>query len=433
MRVVVAGCCLAYMFEAGMVHIIPPVLLSCLVLMLLQAAMFGWRRFPVLCLGGAGAVSLLLSAGKLTATLALLSHFPRDDYPLPGIANPLGLFALAFQALFLTIPADASRAVANSRWLVERQEWEYGVSPVPLLLIAGFLVSRLARGARRSLSPIGARAELIAAIVLLLSIPLALNWYEPHWNGLLKSLPFFQNSSNLLRWFSAYIPVVIVLAALAQDRLPLPTAARAPGRALLTGLGIVMLLVWDFHVDRNFYHHQGYDVTAIEAAYDEAAATHVVPAVTAVGVLVDSAGHLIVPVGRNDMMTQGYSQLVCYQPLFGYILEHFPIKGLRPGPVTLALDEVLNFKNPACYLFPAENACAPGDQFPSSALDKEQALASYRPFSFVLPFYARLMNIVSLTTLCGVMALLLWSAVVLVLAARRQVRDGSSHRPANLA
>ncbi|MFG3756594.1 hypothetical protein, partial [Klebsiella pneumoniae] len=87
----------AYMFQSGMVHGIPPVLLATAVILLVHALRFGWRWEPWLRLAAAGLLSLLLCAGKLTAELALLAHFPRDQYPLPGVPDFLLLLRMVAQ------------------------------------------------------------------------------------------------------------------------------------------------------------------------------------------------------------------------------------------------------------------------------------------------------------------------------------------------
>jgi hypothetical protein len=53
-------------------------------------------------------------------------------------------------------------------------------------------------------------------------------------------------------------------------------------------------------------------------------ATHLVQPIVGIAAFIDRAGHVGRPIGRNDVMTQGYSQLGCYQPLFGYALVYFP-------------------------------------------------------------------------------------------------------------
>jgi hypothetical protein len=57
------------------------------------------------------------------------------------------------------------------------------------------------------------------ALALLGCVPILLNWYYEPWNASLKTLPYFGSSSILLRWFAAYIPIVVLFAALAVDAL----------------------------------------------------------------------------------------------------------------------------------------------------------------------------------------------------------------------
>jgi hypothetical protein len=99
-RACVAAACLAYMFQSGMVHGIPPALLAMAVILIIHGLCFGWRWQPWLLLAVAGAFSLALCAGKLVAELALLSNFPRDSYPLPGVAGLFSTLWVAAQTLF---------------------------------------------------------------------------------------------------------------------------------------------------------------------------------------------------------------------------------------------------------------------------------------------------------------------------------------------
>ena len=90
-RACVAGACLAYMFQSGMVHGIPPALLAMVVILMIYGLCFGWRWRSWLLLAGAGALSLALCAGKLVAELALLSSFPRDlqsRFPASPVSSP---------------------------------------------------------------------------------------------------------------------------------------------------------------------------------------------------------------------------------------------------------------------------------------------------------------------------------------------------------
>jgi hypothetical protein len=74
---------------------------------------------------------------------------------------------------------------------------------------------------------------------------------------------------------------------------------------------------------------------------------------------------------------------LCYWPTFGYRLENFPAGPLQLG-ATLeeAAPGVLNVKNPACYVFPRENACVPGDHFRTAQRDDAARFLRYEPFPF---------------------------------------------------
>jgi hypothetical protein len=418
-RACIAALCLAYMFQSGMVHGIPPVLIAAAAVIPIHALCFGWQWQPWLLLGTAGLLSLLLCAGKLTAELALLSNFPRDLYPLPGIPGLLSEIRVVVQSLFVSPPSDASRLVTNSPWSFDRHEWEIGVSLGPPLLIAmALLLSRIAIKSeggtivlthvlwRHGLAfPGRFRVLTVAAISILLAVPLLLNWYEPAWNGLLKSLPYLGNSSSLLRFFSSYIPIAIVAACLAFDRLLPRSSAPRSVRLSLAGIALGVMVVQNVATDRDYYANQSYRVGPIDAEHARVRAAGRVPMIERVG---DRVNQALAP---NDAMIEGISQRACYQPLFGYRLERFPAEPLQAGPViSLVGDRFINMKNPACYLFAAENSCKPGDHFRTDQVKDAVEFLSYRPFAFEQPHWQILATWLSLWSAIAVAAALLMSA-----------------------
>jgi hypothetical protein len=370
-------------------------------------------------LGSAGLLSLLLCAGKLAAELALLSNFPRDLYPLPGIPGLLSEIRVVVQALFVSPPSDASRVVTNSPWSFDRHEWEVGVSLGPLLLVAmAMLLSRIAiksEGGTIVLSyvlwrhgfafPSQSRVLIVVALSILLAVPIVLNWYEPAWNGFLKSLPFLGNSSSLLRFFSSYIPIAIVVACLAFDRL-LPRESRAM-RLSLAAIALGVMVVQNAATDRDYYANQSYRIGPIDAEHARVRATGRVPMIEKVG---DRVNQALAP---NDAMIEGISQRACYQPLFGYRLERFPAEPLQAGPVlSLVGDRFINMKNPACYLFATENNCKPGDHFKIDQVKNAVAFLAYRPFAFEESHWQIMATWLSLWSAIAAAAALLMSATL---------------------
>jgi hypothetical protein len=404
-RISLAGLCLAYMLQSGNVHGILPVLLSISVIIIINAMIFGRRWFPWLALAGAGILALLLCAGKLVSELSFLSSFPRDFYPLPGFPSLSRLLAAIFTGLFIRVPSFVPGAIANWPDPIGQHEFENEVSPTPLLLIAVVIVAALVSFVRRRTFPHLSieRILLGSAVVVLLTIPAALNWYSPEWNRVLKALPFFGSSSNLLRWFSTYIAVVILWAGLALDRLPLPQLNIGTGRAVGAVAGLALTVATTLQMDRQYYYRQVYRVDSIEAAYKIARATRTVIPIQTIA----RAGSSI---NRHDAMTEGGSQIRCYQPLFGYRLEKFPLGQLHVGPILPGSGDTLNLKNPACYVFPRPNNCEPGDQFVARDTEKALAFAHYRPFSFVQPMIQIIATWISTMSFISVVGLLLVAA-----------------------
>ncbi len=401
-RVIAAALILCYMFQTGMVHGIPPAMLSVVILMLVHGLSFGWRPGTWGLAAGAALLALALSSAKLAAELALLANFPRDHYPLPGYDGLLKMVWAVFQSLFGFAP-DGADVLVNGVILLRRHEMEYGVSIAPLALI---LIA--ARAALAPRPPGQGKAELdgvrlvaYGAIAFLLIAPMAINLYQPAWNAFLKSLPYFANSSSLVRELCAYILPVVVIAGLCLDRIAPPKLRGLSGRPGMAAIALGVMALQNIATPKDYYAAQDYPPEQIEAAYVRARASAAPPPIVAVS-------------NRIYALVAGESQLTCYQPLFGYWLEDFPRAPLRPGPVTSLADGAFNLKNPACYLFANENACRPGDPFQLAQESELEAFTHYRPFAFTFSSaqaWADRLNWVAAIATVGLFALLTLSAL----------------------
>ncbi len=263
---ILAGALTAYEFQAGMVHVIIPVAVATTVIMLIHGHLFGHRWRPWIVFAAAILVSVALSASRLVAALGFLHQFPRADYLLPGIASLWTTLRLAVTMLFWSMPtAEVEADVVNKSWAVGRDEIDYSVGPAAaVLLVVGAAV--LVFGWYRNGLPRSRlrRAGLVGlAILVLLALPLLVNWYSPGWNAFLKNLPIIGESAVLLRWFAAYIPVVAVVAGLALDRV-LPAAwPRRLGLVAAAGVTVAFAI----HLDKAEFRHQPYDASLIEASW----------------------------------------------------------------------------------------------------------------------------------------------------------------------
>lgn len=407
---VLAGLILAYMVQTWFALLMIPGLLAVVAVGLVHGMLGGppgdfWRR---LCAGGA--IGLMCSASKVAATVYLMQQFDRSGYSLPGAPGLGAAAALLARALFVSPAVDADRmaVLTHADWFLGRHEWEFSLTPVALviLILGGWGMWRGRHRFRADRSwGFWIQAAGLAAIVL---SPVLLNTYAPAWHQVLKQLPLIKSASSLVRWFIIPIPVIVVGCALTVDRAAVATSMR--GFLVLAGAAAVVCI--NAASDRGYYHRQGYDPAPMTAAYRALADGTLTPGITALAAATDASGNLsMVPGAPNDLFVRGLSPILSYDAFFGYRQEFFPLGTLHPGPVTNVTDGRLNIKNPACYVWPRDNGCRPGDHFTVEQWDAAMAFVNYRPFAFHMPPLQRAANILNLLSLALALAWLLAAPV----------------------
>lgn len=379
--ILLAGITLAYIAWSGLLNLLLPMLLAIFAVALLRGVLRGGYRDIALRVMTSGALALLLGLAKFAAFISFFSQFRRDAYPLPGIPGPGATLLAGLRAVFSFPLTFEGAAVANSRWVLEPHEWSYAVGPLPAL---GMLLALgVALRARRR--PRWTRADHLAllCVVITLAVPLVVNVYTPGFNALLKRLPVVSSSSNVVRWWLAYV-FVAPLGVLGFDALP-PRARR-----LVALAGVALCALAFSRLDLARFARGGYPTAPVRRAWEISDRGLPPPPITAVSAF--AARTLL----RNTALLRGESQRYCYEPSFGYALERFPRRTLHPGPITDVTDGALNLKNPACYLWPAANRCAPGDHFRASQREAMLRFASRRPFAFEMSAAQRVANGVTL-------------------------------------
>ena len=378
---IVAGCVVAYGIYAGLISLLLPCSFAVLAIISIHKlsgrVTLGFvQRFLSFSLVAAG-----LSATKLVATQSFLHNFPRSDYALPGISGIGNALQILFSALFIS-PIDMSDQVQplmeNMQWYLDQHEWEFGVTVIPLLIILAGVLAMFVRKVGSRLDIALVQWAWVCVFGFILILPIVLNIYTPSWNAFLKQLPVIKSNSNLIRWFFIYIPTTIVITALLFDKI-----SNVP--KLKYGLLVVALIAlvsMNAFKDRSFYDNQPYQPSVIVKAWQSANSQGVHARIQSIGGYVDSRNNIQMSANGNDLIASGVSQLACYNTVFGYRLEHFPVKTLHPGSILEEVNGRLNIKNPACYVYPEENGCLPGDHFTVAQRKSAQAFANYRPFPF---------------------------------------------------
>lgn len=387
--------CFAYMVYAGAFMLL---LIMCAaiagigLLAVLRGADFRFSRFAAFASASA-ALALPLSAAKLAAVSAFMHSFPRDFYSLPGIPRLADMPVFLLTALFGdSAPLAESSIFVSEKWVFAFHEFNFGITWVPAVLIAAGCVAWL----KEIPPPAKMRGRMVAAAAafcFIMAVPAALNYLSPGWHGFLKSVPVIKNSSGNLRWLAVYIPVLAVLSALALEKVFRAGAAgTAAGIFCIAAVAAISMLA-----DRSYYLNHFYNPNAITTAYAAAKKSGAPPRINGVAAFVTN-GVPVRATGRNDFLVIGKSSFLCYEPVFGYLLESFPFKTLHLGPVADVTDGALNLKNPACFVFPAENGCFPGDHFKTGEEKKVLLFTQYRDFEFNISARQRIANAVSMAS-----------------------------------
>lgn len=405
-----AGLVFTYMFQAGNFYGLVPAALACAAIAICVALRGGRIADSGMRLALAIVVVIPLCAAKLNAALAFVDACPRAGYPLPGAFNEAAAVLLAAQSLFVFPSVELGRAaLVNQQFRLDRHELDYDITWVALVLVLvaawtfRHRIRVLVRGKRN--------IALVACAFAVLLVPILVNVYSPHWNEFLKHVPIVRNSSNLVRWFVAYVPVFCVLAALGFDAL-CSSSRRSTTLAIAAG---VLVVVTHVCRDRSYYANQPYSVARIENAWRELRATDRVPPIDRCGGEIGADKDDPWPADRNDHLLDGESRIACYEPMFGYQLEWLPVLTLHAGPARARQGDTYNFKNPAGYVFPAENGLRAGDHFHAGQEAELDAFLDYRPFAFEKSARQKAAEVVNLCALAAALS----GLAALALVARR--------------
>lgn len=391
MRCLSSALVLAYLFYSGGTNTILPILLCLLLLALLLTHRGLWHRGILPTVAIASALWVAMCAYKLLPALAFASHVVRP-VSLRMTDNPIALLGGALISLFMP---QALAWVPSDRLVLDRVEFEYGVGLVPLLVLGAGMWAATRRGELRPLLG-GRHGALAPTIILLLAVPVLINWNAPGLRWLVLHLPVVKMMSVMVRFWFVYVPVLCVLTALTIDYL-LPDTRR---RAWWVSGAILLTITQSAVTDMSYYADQLYDPAPMLTAHARIGAGNAVPRITRIADPWAADGDLHPDAaGRNAALVNGISDYPCYEPMFGYRLESFRQGRLSTGPIMEIKGGRLNLKNPVCYVFPTENACRPGDEFTVAQREQANAFSRYRPFGYAWPTSQYVAAVVSLLAL----------------------------------
>lgn len=382
-NVIISSLSVSYMFYSGAVNIIIPVAVVTVFLGLYHSYLglgrIAWKNYLITFF-----LSLMLVSSKLVAALNLMSNFPRDFYKLPGWDSFFSILKNIFMTIFFHVdPRSTYESYKNFQFSLGEHELEYSIGIIPLLIIIFYLL-KFGKDKLQELKSLKSDKKiLLFSLFVILLLPVMLNFYSEGWNNFLKTIPVIRNSSLMVRWFLIYIPIFILFSAKFFDKFEIKIADNK--KYILVGAIIAtffQVIVWD----KSYYAKQPFSDLNINKVWEYSSKTGKIIPIKSVA----NKG------GGNLTFMVGESNLKCYQPIFGYRLEKLPLKSIREGSIELTSGEWLNFKNPACYVYPELNKCSAGDHFRTSDKQSLISLVNYTNYNFQISGVQKIANIISI-------------------------------------
>jgi hypothetical protein len=413
-----AGILIAYWFHSGLTTLMIPAALAVITLACLSALRNNELTAKTFLLRGllAGIVSIGLSASKLNANLTLMGNFSRDYYPLPGISDSGELLNFVFQSLFYSsehVYQTVTPLWKNMQWAAMPHELAFGLTPLPLLiLVVGTGLYALSRQGK-NLPPLNTTRSSLPSIVLfsILLIPIALLYYSPEWNAVLKEIPLIGSTTSPYRWLIIYIPLLAAISGIAINAV----GKFKLGLAAIALVGVPLLNSLE---NREYYQQQDFDPAPMLSYYNAVQRGNLAPAIILSADLKYPNGEAII---NNNLFLQGVSGVRCYNPLYGYRLEKLTSSMLVTGSVMHQTGEnSLNLHNPACLVFPNENQCKIWSPFTLQQKEQLQQFSNYKPFDFIK---SKKQAYADLITLLSVIMLITVAGTVAVSSLLRQRRN----------
>lgn len=394
-----AGVLISYFVHAGALNFLIPGMLSVLALLLIhfltKQESRVLRNYFL-----AGGVGFALSLSKLSASYAFARFFPREGLSL-GLFDDIQNALLAVFTTFFLGPWVALDDM-NIGYVVQHHELQFGLSVVPLVL---FLLAlwRLPKLLSVITLP---RFFALLLLLLIVLLPVLLSVKSELLNGVLKTLPYFREMSLAVRWLALLIPVFVVspLVMINSGGSGNTMNPRVSSTCLAIAFALLLVTHLFFEKTGEAYPYTPDHMNAAVASVREGGA------VPTVAVVVSHEGQMSFS-GVDDSFLTGGTSLICYQALFGYGLETYPIGTLTPGSIFTQRGDRLNIKNPSCYMFPEANSCVPGDHFTIAQEEQAARFATNQPFSWKRPWWQVAADFISLSA--AALVLLVFFASIL--------------------
>ena len=420
---IISSIIFAYFFHSGSGSMILIILTSILCILLFYSLIVKnikifFNFFLSITLGA------LISLSKITAVLFFFNNFPRK-YP------PTEFYSIVvfFKNFFLSFFIKPDRSYFNENIITMfpfgLHEMDYSLSIVPLILLfCIFFINKK----RKELQYFNLVIYLFLFIIFLIPIFLNVNIFNQY--EIVERIPILKNNWVRFRWMAIYIiPIIFLSGVLLQN-----SNFKNSSKKNLAITMILILLIQNLIKDKSWHYEDLKYNSKNVVKFHENFSKKNIPEIKGPAILMNMDGSPKHSDNKNDLFFNSYSPLTCYQPVFGYGLEKLDGRKIifnhkqvfKDSSYILysnkfdKKDDNLNFFNPACFLFPNENNCLPGDTFRIDEKEKLKKFTNYNKFEFKQNPIQVISNYISIFSFIGCLIYLFVSFVIDLFMIRRK-------------
>ena len=210
-------------------------------------------------------------------------------------------------------------------------------------------------------------------------------------------MPIIGQSSNLTRFIFILIPIFAIGSGLIFEKINLKKVYKLSFTLVtILFLGFYQYFVITLHLNPSKVEYKPDDI--VNAWYEINEDDKRAPAIDKLGFMRKTVNKRTLSKhapNLDKLFLIGVSNAMCYEPIFGYRFEKATTYKLLPGDIFQKVNNGLNFKNPACYVYPEVNNCPSNGQFSSQDKALLSSFAKRESVKFVYSSSREILNSLS--------------------------------------
>ena len=323
-------------------------------------------------------LTFLLSYSKINYTFAYLELFPRDINSAT-LDNYFSFIYTFFSSLFV-VPDPFffdKHQFHIEKSYVYLHELEYSISILPALIILYCTIFMKKN--------FGIKKTSWIIIFILLFLPTVLMVQIPHLSTIINDLPLISSTWVRVRWLSIYIIPIVLISAFLLNQI------KIKNKFIMISLLIIPICQNYFYIEAKnyFYPEKSFKNKAVYSIQNINKFSK--------NLNYENINNIKIEYVKNNQnftrmdLNEGFiintSEIFCYSPIFGYLLEKLPREKIIGDnenyreKLKITGDKYNLFK-PMCFLFPSENNCSVGDVFGSKESYKLKNFSEYKIINF---------------------------------------------------